>query len=245
MDERGLATLDAMTSIAEQAARVRERIDVACRAAGRDPAEVRLMAVTKTHGLDVLEEAYAAGLRLFGENRVPEAAEKAEQLADHQDLSWALIGHLQTNKVAKALRFAAELHTLDSLRLAEALDRRLQEQGRGLDVFVQVNTSGEPAKTGLAPEEVEDFVLDLRPFTALRVRGLMTLAVYSDDEAAVAACFTRLTGLQQRLRQLDAAPGSYDELSMGMSGDFELAIAHGATTVRVGQTLFGARPPVT
>jgi pyridoxal phosphate enzyme (YggS family) len=230
-----------MTSVAERAAQVRDRIDAACRAAGRDPAEVRLMAVTKTHGLDVLEEAYAAGLRLFGENRVPEAAEKAEQLADRTDLEWAVIGHLQTNKVAKALRFAAELHTLDSLRLAEALDRRLQEQGRGLDVFVQVNTSGEPAKTGLAPEEVEAFVLDLRPFSALRVRGLMTLAVFSDERAAVAACFARLAELQRRLRQLDGAPGSYDELSMGMSGDFELAIAHGATTVRVGQTLFGAR----
>lgn len=230
-----------MTSVAERASQVRDRIDAACRAAGREPAEVRLMAVTKTHGLDVLEQAYAADLRLFGENRVPEAAEKAEQLADRADVEWALIGHLQTNKVARALRFTTELHTLDSLRLAEALDRRLQEQGRGLDVFVQVNTSGEPAKTGLAPEEVESFVLDLRPFTALKVRGLMTLAVFSDDTAAVAACFARLAELQRRLRQLDGAPGSYDELSMGMSGDFELAIAHGATTVRVGQTLFGAR----
>lgn len=200
------------------------------------------MAVTKTHGSDVLEAAYAAGLRLFGENRVPEAAEKAEQLLDRRDLEWALIGHLQTNKVARALRFATELHTLDSLRLAEALDRRLQEQGRALDVFVQVNTSGEEAKTGLAPAEVETFVRGLRPFGALRVRGLMTLAVYSEDTRAVAACFARLVELQDRLRQLDAAPGSYDELSMGMSGDFELAIAHGATTVRVGQTLFGARP---
>ncbi len=199
------------------------------------------MAVTKTHGLEVLEEAWAAGLRLFGENRVPEAAEKAEQLAD-RDLTWALIGHLQTNKVGRALRFAAELHTLDSLRLAEALDRRLQEQGRGLDVFVQVNTSGEPAKTGIAPEEAESFVRGLRPFSALRVRGLMTLAVFSEDQDAVAACFARLAELQGRLRQLDGAPGSYDELSMGMSGDFELAIAHGATTVRVGQALFGTRP---
>lgn len=231
-----------MTSVAERSSSVWDRIAAACRAAGRDPAEVRLMAVTKTHGLEVLEEAYAAGLRLFGENRVPEAAEKAEQLADRPGLEWAVIGHLQTNKVAKALRFASELHTLDSLRLAEALDRRLQDQGWALDVFVQVNTSGEPAKTGLAPDEVEAFVLDLRPFTALRVRGLMTLAVFSDDEDAVAACFARLAELQRRLRQLDAAPGSYDELSMGMSGDFELAIAHGATTVRVGQTLFGARP---
>jgi pyridoxal phosphate enzyme (YggS family) len=232
-----------MASVAGRAAQVRARIDDACREAGRDPSEVRLMAVTKTHGLDVLAEAYAAGLRLFGENRVPEAEDKAEQLADRVDLAWALIGHLQTNKVAKALRFVTELHTLDSLRLAEALDRRLQEQGRSLDVFVQVNTSAEPAKTGLPPDAVEAFVLALRPFDALRVRGLMTLAVYSDDREAVAACFARLVELQRRLRQLDGAPGSYDELSMGMSGDFELAIAHGATTVRVGQTLFGPRPP--
>ena len=231
-----------MTSVAERAQQVRDRIEAACRAAGRDPAEVRLMAVTKTHGPEVLDQAYAAGLRLFGENRVVEAAEKAEQLADRKDLEWALIGHLQTNKVAKALRFITELHTLDSVRLAEALDRRLQEQGRSLEVLVQVNTSGEPAKTGLAPDAVEEFVLALRPFASLRVRGLMTLAVYSDDSAAVGACFARLVELQRRLRQLDAAPGRYDELSMGMSGDFELAIAHGATTVRVGQTLFGPRP---
>ena len=231
-----------MTSVAERVWQVRDRIDAACRAAGRDPAEVRLMAVTKTHGIDVLQQAYAVGLRLFGENRVPEAADKAEQLADREDLEWALIGHLQTNKVAKALRFMTELHTLDSVRLAEALDRRLQEQGRALEVFVQVNTSGEDAKTGLRPDAVEEFVLALRPFASLRVRGLMTLAVYSDDQAAVGACFARLVELQRRLRQLDAAPGRYDELSMGMSGDFELAIAHGATTVRVGQVLFGPRP---
>lgn len=231
-----------MTSVAERVQQVRDRIAAACRAAGRDPAEVRLMAVTKTHGPDVLEQAYAAGLRLFGENRVLEAADKAEQLADREDLEWALIGHLQTNKVAKALRFVTELHTLDSLRLAEALERRLQQQGRGLDVFVQVNTSGEPAKTGLAPDAVEAFVLGLRSFPALQVRGLMTLAVYSGDAQAVGACFARLVELQRRLRQLDTAPGHYDELSMGMSGDYELAIAHGATTVRVGQSLFGARP---
>lgn len=228
--------------VAARLGEVRARVDAACRTAGRDPAEVRLMAVTKTHGLDVLEAAYEAGLRLFGENRVQEAAEKAEALADRPDLTWAVIGHLQTNKVKQALGFATEFHALDSLRLAEALDRRLQDLGRGLDVFVQVNSSGEESKTGLAPAEVEPFVLGLRPFSALRVRGLMTLAVYSDEEREVAACFERMREVQRRLRALDGAPGSYDELSMGMSGDFELAIAHGATTVRVGQGLFGARP---
>lgn len=199
------------------------------------------MAVTKTHPVEVLAEAYDAGLRLFGENRVQEAVGKVEALGDSPDLRWAVIGHLQTNKAKQAVELADELHTLDSFRLAENLERRLQEQGRSLDVFVQVNSSGEESKSGLEPDEVEQFVLDLRPFSALQIRGLMTLAVFSDDEQRVAACFARVEQLQGRLRQLDAAPGSYDELSMGMSGDFELAIAHGATTVRVGQSLFGAR----
>jgi len=231
------------SDVAERVAEVRSRIVAACHRAGRDPAGVRLMAVTKTHGPAVLEAAYAAGLRLFGENRVQEAVEKAEVFGDRPDLRWALIGHLQTNKVRQALGVAAEFHALDSLRLAEALDRRLQDLGRGLDVFVQVNSSGEESKSGLPPAAVEQFVLGLRPFSALRVRGLMTLAVLSDDERAVATCFDRVLEVQRSLRQLDAAPGSYDELSMGMSGDFELAIAHGATTVRVGQGIFGARPP--
>jgi len=238
-----LANLDGMGQLSERLTAVQGRIERACRDAGRDPAEVRLMAVTKTHPVEVLEEAYDAGLRLFGENRVQEAAGKAETIGDRSGLRWAVIGHLQTNKAKQALELADELHTLDSLRLAETLDRRLQEQGRSLDVFVQVNSSGEESKSGLDPADVEQFVLDLRPFTALRVRGLMTLAVFSDDEQAVAACFTRMQELQARLRQNDAAAGSYEELSMGMSGDFELAIAHGATTVRVGQGLFGDRPP--
>lgn len=230
------------TRVAERLAEVRGRMAAACRTAGRDPRDVRLMAVTKTQPREVLTAAYDAGLRLFGENRVQEASEKAAVLRDHADLQWALIGHLQSNKVKQALGFAAEFHALDSVRLAETLERRLQALGRGLDVFVQVNTSGEASKSGLRPDQVEQFVLDLRPFSALRVRGLMTLAVFSDDESAVAACFQRLVEVRRRLRQLDGAPGSYEELSMGMSGDFELAIAHGATTVRIGQGLFGARP---
>jgi len=232
------------TTVAARVAAVRSRIAAACAEVGRAPDEVRLMAVTKTHGPELLAQAYDTGLRLFGENRVQEAVGKLDAFADRPDLRWAVIGHLQSNKVKQALTFAAELHTLDSLKLAETLDRRLQEEGRSLDVLVQVNSSDEDTKSGLPPAEVEAFVLGLRPFASLRVQGLMTLAVQSADPGPVAACFTRMTELQGRLRQLDAAPGTYDELSMGMSGDFELAIAHGATTVRVGQGLFGARPPV-
>ena len=227
--------------VAENLARVRARVDDACRSVGREPSEVRLMPVTKTHGPELIKEAYAAGVRIFGENRVQEAAEKAAQLAGFADLQWAIIGHLQSNKVKQVVHVASEFHALDSVKIAEALDRRLQAQGRSLDVFVQVNSSDEPQKFGLPPDQVEPFALNLRGLTALRVRGLMTLAVFSDDQEALAACFDRMRMLQLRLRDRDLAPDSYEELSMGMSNDFELAIAYGATTVRVGRAIFGPR----
>jgi pyridoxal phosphate enzyme (YggS family) len=230
--------------VAGNLAQVLARIDEACRRVGRKPEEVRLMPVSKTFGPELIREAYAAGARIFGENRVQEAVQKAGELANLPDLSWAIIGHLQSNKVKQAIEVASEFQALDSIKIAEALDRRLQQAGRSLDVLIQVNSSDEPQKHGLPPDKVEDFALQLDPFASLRVRGLMTLAVFSDDQSAVAACFMRMLTLQQRLRDLDQAPGSYDELSMGMSGDFELAIEYGATTVRVGQAIFGPRPPL-
>jgi PLP dependent protein len=229
-----------MGLVAENLAHVRTRIDAACERADRDPAEVRLMAVSKTQSAEVVREAYDAGLRLFGENRVQEAVDKAEALAAYPDLEWAMIGHLQTNKVRDVAGFAREFHALDSVKVAEALNRRLHDTGRELDVFIQVNSSDEPQKFGLPPEQVEEFARDLTRFGALRVRGLMTLAVFSDDQDAVAACFARMRDLQDEVRAADV-PGHYDELSMGMSGDFELAIAYGATTVRVGEAIFGPR----
>jgi PLP dependent protein len=229
-----------MGQVAENLAQVRDRIDAACERAGRDPAEVRLMAVSKTQSAEVVREAYEAGLRLFGENRVQEAVDKAAALADYRDLQWAMIGHLQTNKARDVADFAREFHALDSVKVAEALNRRLHDTGRELDVFVQVNSSDEPQKFGLPPAQVEPFARELARFGSLRVRGLMTLAVFSDDQAAVAACFERMRTLQAELRA-GAVPGRYDELSMGMSGDFELAIAYGATTVRVGEAIFGPR----
>lgn len=221
---------------------IRSRIDAACRAAGRDPGEVRLLPVTKTVGADRLRLAHAFGLRQFGENKVQEALGKSEALADVPDLRWVLIGHLQTNKARYAARFADEFQALDSLRVAQALDAQLQSRGRAIDVLVQVNTSGEDTKFGLAPHEVPGFVRQLPAFSSLRVRGLMTLALFSDDAARVRPCFVRLRELRDRLRQ-EAPDGiAMDDLSMGMSGDFELAIAEGATTVRVGTALFGSRP---
>lgn len=230
-----------MGQVAENLAAVQRRIDRASELAGREPGSVRLLAVSKTHGPEKIREAYDAGIRIFGENRVQEASEKAGIFADVPDLRWAVIGHLQTNKAKEVAAFADEFHALDSLKLAETLDRRLHENARSLDVFIQVNSSGEEQKFGLPPGEVAEFAIALCSYQNLRVRGLMTLAVFSDDTDTVGRCFARMRTLQDELRQTDAAAGSYDELSMGMSGDFELAIGYGATTVRVGQAIFGSR----
>ncbi|MCO6441592.1 MAG: YggS family pyridoxal phosphate-dependent enzyme [Nitrococcus mobilis] len=227
--------------IAQRCDEVRRRIEQACVRAGRAPDEVRLLPVTKTVAAERLREAFAAGLTEFGENKIQEAAAKAERLAD-LPVTWSIIGHLQTNKAKQIVRFAREFQALDSLRLAEALERRLQSAGRGLDVLVQVNTSDEASKFGLAPDAVADFLRALPAYSALRVRGLMTLAVFDPDTVRVRACFRRLKMLRDRLRDTAPPTVALDELSMGMSGDFEVAVEEGATVVRVGQAIFGARP---
>ncbi|MEG1325996.1 MAG: YggS family pyridoxal phosphate-dependent enzyme [Janthinobacterium sp.] len=222
-------------------AAVHARMAAACQRVGRDPAGVRLLPVSKTKPEASLRLAYAAGCRMLGENKPQEADRKWEAMADLADLQWSVIGHLQTNKAKLVARFASEFQALDSLRVAEALERRLQAEGRGLDVFVQVNTSGEASKYGLPPDEVAAFLRQLSAFPALRVRGLMTLALLSAEAVRVRRCFVLLRELRDRLRQ-DAPDGvSLDELSMGMSGDYEIAIEEGATVVRVGQAIFGAR----
>jgi len=222
-------------------AAVQARMDSACQRVGRDPASVRLLPVSKTKPEASLRLAYAAGCRMLGENKVQEGHGKWESTQDLADLRWSVIGHLQTNKAKLVARFASEFQALDSLRVAEALDRRLQAEGRSLDVFVQVNTSGEASKYGLNPEDVPAFIRQLPTFSALRVRGLMTLALFSAEAGRVRQCFALLRNLGDQLRQ-DAPTGmELEALSMGMSGDFEIAIEEGATVVRVGQALFGAR----
>ena len=219
-------------------AHINARIAAACAACGRDPASVRLLPVSKTVPAERLHFAFDAGIRLLGENKVQEAYDKWQTLTALEGLQWAVIGHLQSNKVKYVARFAAEFQALDSLEIAEALDRRLQQEGRSLDVFIQINTSDEPQKYGMTPDAAAAFIRALPAYSALRPRGLMTLALFSDDHEAVRRCFVRLRELRDRLRETNPAIA---ELSMGMSGDFELAIAEGATTVRVGQAIFGAR----
>lgn len=227
--------------IARNLAAVRARIAAACARAGRDPAEVRLLPVSKTVEEPRIRMAHAAGLSEFGENKVQEARVKAEAMAD-LGIAWSVIGHLQTNKAKYVARFAAEFQALDSLKGAEALDRRLQIEGRSLDVFVQINSSGEASKYGLAPEDAPAFLRELPVFSALKVRGLMTLAVFSADADRVRVCFRLMRNLRDRLRENAPDGVALDDLSMGMSGDFEFAIEEGATVVRVGQAIFGPRP---
>lgn len=229
-------TMDAST-LAGRLAAVRARIADACHAAGRDPAEVRLLPVSKTFGADVVREAVAVGERRFGENKVQEIQAKAVDLAA-EHLDWVVIGHLQTNKAKAVAAHASEVQSLDRLDLAVALDKALQAAGKGIDVLVQLKTSTEPTKSGLAPDALLDFLRQLKPFSSLNVRGLMTLAEASDDEAVVRRCFRDLYRWRDTARQ---AGYGVDRLSMGMSGDFALAIAEGSTEVRIGSAIFGVR----
>jgi pyridoxal phosphate enzyme (YggS family) len=225
-------------SLAARLHDIQARIAAACRQAGRDPAEVTLLPVSKTFDAALVREAVGLGLRRFGESKMQEVRDKAQALADCR-LDWVVIGHLQTNKAKDAARLASEVQSVDRLDLAQALDRRLQLEGRGLDVLVQVKTSDEPAKFGLDPAELPEFLRTVaRDCASLRVRGLMTMAVNSDDEQAVRACFRALRELRDQARQDGMA---LDRLSMGMSGDFELAILEGSTEVRIGSAIFGAR----
>lgn len=219
---------------------VRARIATACARVGRDPDDVELLPVSKTVDDTRIRFAHAAGCSAFGENKVQEMQGKAERLAD-LEARWSLIGRLQTNKVKHAARFVDEFHALGSLKLAEALQRRLEIEDRTIDVYVQVNSSGEASKYGLDPTDILSFVRELPVFDRLRIKGLMTLAVFSADESRVRRCFRLMSVLQNKLRNR-APPGmSFDGLSMGMSGDFEIAVEEGATLVRVGQAIFGPR----
>jgi pyridoxal phosphate enzyme (YggS family) len=218
-------------------AQIRRRVDDACREAGRDPASVNILPVSKTFGPELVRAAVGLGLHRFGENKVQEIRDKAAPLADC-GIDWVMIGHLQTNKVKDVARLASELQSLDRLELAEALHRRLQQEGRRIDVLVQVKTSPEPGKYGLPPEQLPAFLEALHGYGSLNVRGLMTLATHSSEPKDVRGCFRLL----RELHDHSVAQGhDLPRLSMGMSGDFPLAIAEGATEVRIGTAIFGGR----
>lgn len=219
-------------TIAENLSRVRERIEAACCRAGRAPGDVVLIGVTKTHLAEAIEEAYEAGLRDFGENRVQEALPKIAALsAKGLRPRWHLIGHLQTNKAKTASEAFDILHSVDSLRLAQALSRQAGEQ---LPILLEVNVAQEATKFGFTPGELPQALSDISTLEHIDVRGLMTVAPQTDDREAVRPVFARLRELRDRL--------ALRELSMGMTDDFEVAIEEGATMVRVGRAIFGERP---
>ena len=233
--------LYAPEKIKENFVELQQRIAEACQRVGRDPAEVRLIPVTKEFSPVVVELAYEAGYKQVGENKVQELVDKHESLKQdgaYEDLDFILIGHLQSNTARFLTEHVAEFHALDSLRLAARLDRFMEEAGRVLPVYVQVNTSKEDSKYGVSASEALDFIDECAQFKHLRVVGLMTLAINSKDEDEVRHCFRTLKTLR------DQAQLKYPEvtrLSMGMSGDFEIAIEEGATDIRIGQMIFGPR----
>jgi len=230
-------------SIAGNIAELREQIDAAARRAGRRPEEIILMGVTKTHPPGLIREAYHAGLRLFGENRVQEFAGKATALADLPGVEWHMIGHLQTNKAAKAVELFGAVDSVDSLKLAEKLDAAAQSLGKKLNVLIEVNVGGEAAKTGVALDSPDlDEILAAAPrLLGLSFRGLMTVPPYTEDPDGARPYFRKLQSLRDKIAARKLAAVEMDVLSMGMSHDFEVAIEEGSTCVRVGTAIFGER----
>lgn len=220
---------------------VKARIAAAELAAGREPGSVRLVAVSKTHPASAVREAYAAGQRDFGENYVQELLQKAEELGDLAELRWHLIGHLQRNKVKQVAPLVSTLHTVDSLELARELDKRLAASAKAgtLSVLVEVSIAGEAQKHGLAPENLEELLQGIEGLPRLALRGLMCVPPFTEDPAGARPHFERLA----ELRQAHGGALRLPELSMGMTHDLEQAVAAGATLVRVGTAIFGARPP--
>ena len=218
---------------------VRDEVDKACRRAGRDPQEVTLIAVSKTKPIEALEEAYEAGARDYGENKVQEMVDKIPQMPS--DIRWHMIGHLQRNKVKYIVGKTELIHSVDSLKLAQEIDRLSQAAGVVTDILLEVNAAHEESKFGLAPEEVIPQAREIAKFPGVRIRGLMTVAPDVDDPEENRPVFVQMRKLLEELRdeQIPGVEAAF--LSMGMTGDYRVAVEEGATHVRVGTGIFGAR----
>ena len=224
--------------IADALSDIRDRIAATARAAGRDPASVRLVAVSKTRPGDDVVAAMAAGQRVFGENYVQELVAKAAEIPEAE---WHVIGHLQSNKVKYIAGISALIHSVDRLGLAQEIDRQWGRLEKVSDVLVQVNISGEATKSGTAEDQALQLVREIALLPHVRIRGLMTIPPFFDDPEAARPYFKALRQLAERITKEQFPGVEMAELSMGMSGDFEVAIQEGATLVRVGTAIFGAR----
>jgi pyridoxal phosphate enzyme (YggS family) len=225
-----------MSQIAQNLEEVRRRIKAAALRAGRDPGQVRLVAVSKTMPLELIREAVAAGQRLFGENYLQEARGKIEELGEAA--TWHFIGHLQSNKAKAVVNLFELIHGVDRLNLAEALDNAAASKGTLQKILLQVNLAGEATKSGASQEAAAELLRQIAQLPHLRVMGLMTMPPFLEPET-VRPYFRTLRELRDRLQEIGGNP--LPELSMGMSGDFEVAIEEGATLVRVGTAIFGSR----
>ncbi|MBM3265911.1 MAG: YggS family pyridoxal phosphate-dependent enzyme [candidate division Zixibacteria bacterium] len=230
-----------MSMISDHIERVRERVERAAERAGTAPGTVRIIAVSKTKPVSMIQEALAAGLTDLGENRVQEAEEKYACIGDRP--RWHLIGHLQTNKARHAARIFHMIQSVDSLSLGEELDRRLKTLGKIMSVLVQVNTSGEASKSGVEPDGAFELVERLSVLSSLSVQGLMTIPAPTPDLNKARPAFRRLRELRDRMVQTGIGGVEMRYLSMGMTHDFETAIEEGANMIRVGTAIFGERTP--
>jgi pyridoxal phosphate enzyme (YggS family) len=229
-----------MDQIRQNLEEIKRRIEEAARSAGRDPADVRLVAVTKTVDQERLKFAVAAGQTLFGENYVQEARTKIAALGP--GLTWHFIGHLQSNKAKAAVELFDLIHSVDRVSLAQALEQAAARLGKVQDILLQVSLAGEETKSGAAPENVQVLLREISAMPHLRVLGLMTMPPWLPDPEEVRPYFRALRELRDRLRGFHVVAGDLPELSMGMTGDFEAAVSEGATLVRIGTAIFGQRP---
>jgi pyridoxal phosphate enzyme (YggS family) len=224
-------------SFSENLQRVRERVSRAADRAGRSEPDITLVAVAKTFGPEAVEEAIRSGVTDIGENRVQEFLAKADRVT--LECRWHLVGHLQTNKVNKAIGRFALIQSVDSIKLAERLSRAGEERGITTDILVEVNTSGEEAKYGFIPEETAEACERIAQLPSVTLRGLMTVGPWVEDVGRIASAFAALRGLKDDLERTGFQ--GIEHLSMGMTDDFEIAIAEGSTMVRLGRILFGER----
>ena len=230
-------------TVAQNIGLIRARIAAAAQRGGRRSEQITLMAVSKTFPVGLIREAYNAGLRVFGENRVQEFSQKSEALRDLRDTDWHMIGHLQSNKAAHATELFAAVDSLDSLKLAERLNASAQHLGKKLVVLIEVNLGGEPAKSGLAPEsqELEELLRAAPKLEHLEFCGLMTIPPFTKEPEQARPYFRKLGELRKHIAGRELPAVRMDIMSIGMSHDFEIAVEEGSTCVRVGTAIFGER----
>ncbi|WP_270170190.1 YggS family pyridoxal phosphate-dependent enzyme [Paenibacillus sp. SYP-B4298] len=220
---------------------VKEQMELACRLSGRDAQEVQLLLATKTVPLEKLQMAMQAGETLFGENKAQELRGKFPLMEQYNRVEWHFIGHLQTNKVKDVVKYVTLIHSVDRLRLGEALHQQLLKENKTMNILMQVNTSYEESKFGVPPELALELVEQLSQFETLNIKGLMTIGKLNATNEETRHCFRLLRSIQAQIREKNLPRVEMDVLSMGMSGDFQVAIEEGATIIRVGTKVFGER----